>query len=220
MEPFDKLPKCVIDRLKEICPEIDFNLKKRAFNLLSSLTNEERLGMVIVLGYNEDNKLHVIPLFDDGKYQTVKGENIKDIEIIEKLKHHHYDGAMLVTKEGDIIEDSVMLCGNPNIVVREMGYDSSGSLNQSFGFKTLAGTRHISAITNSHHIPNAIYFILSEEKKCVRIFHKAKILYSPIAEEMMTITRNDSMKDIEDILKNIPVEIKKEEIKPIIETSN
>lgn len=171
----------------EVPPEIAL----RVYDILQNIAARaeagefKHLGVSIAVGYQPENYAYVLPMDDD--YFAERESTIYQPDIADQIAAAggEFDGGITMDDDGNILEGGVMFTSNPKQVLEDMGIPNSRKLPVRFGFNEPVGTRHISAISASYRIPNALIFILSEETNTVRTFYRGKIISSPHAEEIV-----------------------------------
>ena len=142
----------------------------------------DHVGVSIAIVHQPKNSDYILSMDDDyfeGKEVSIYHPTIAD-QIAESCE---FDGGITIDAEGDILEAGVMFTSNPKKVLEDMGIPNHRKLPARFGFSEPVGTRHISAISASYRIPDALIFMLSEENNTVRAFYCGKIINSPHEEE-------------------------------------
>jgi len=93
-----------------------------------------------------------------------------------------HDGAILINKFGEVVQNDTGLLFNPKAYLKERGKDCHG-LSKQFCFEENVGTRHIAA--KSYSLEQEVVVVtLSEETGHIRVFDRGYTVYSDVSSEI------------------------------------
>jgi len=138
-------------------------------------TNEEQLGPATRLLLQHGTKSILV--------EKPGGMNLKDL--IKQGKHYRlestldFDGAILVDKNGNILDSGIIIEGlRPKVIANKIHPGKFKDLSEQFGFKGKVHSRHLSAITASYIFKGTTVLTVSEENDSFHVFERGKIVYS------------------------------------------
>lgn len=175
----------VLETFKKSSVNLPVVLKmKTAELILNLMKHQKNFGLFIILGWQ--NKWQGYTDISDSTQDIfVKHHiNVADIEnhadwYREVESTVGFDGAILISPEGEIIHSGVMIEGlRPRVVAEKLNPGQFKDLSDQFGFKRKVHTRHLSAITASYIFKNTTVFTVSEEANDFHIFEAGQIIYS------------------------------------------
>ena len=107
-------------------------------------------------------------------------------ELVDVLaKTADFDGAILVSRRGTIVASGVYLENmKAKEVARQMGVRGTADLSEAFGFMRKVHMRHLAGVACSYLLPDTVVFVVSEERKDLRILKTGTIIYSTYAQEI------------------------------------
>ena len=162
----------------------DIIIPMNAYTALSAIqTSGANPGYSLCIGFEESMANHVYMMDDD--IYSVKSYNIKDANYLGHiLESKDLDGAILIGKDGHMKHSGMYYGHDPKVTLLQIGKYEAKPMWKLFGFSRPVCTRHISAINGSYHMPTTLVFVLSEEHNQIRVFHRGKIIYSPVDTEI------------------------------------
>jgi len=186
IKPIEELKK--ENSLEEILdnsnPRVSRSDKKRIYDILESLKEEYEGGTIIVLADEKD--------IDDYLKKGFYGPMDEDIfegnpisiyspEFKEKLGESlQYDGAVIVSVKED---GTAAINSGMGLNVSPVGPECDFASDLKFG------ARHRSTKKASYDMCEAIFYILSEEYRSIRMIERGDVIYSPVKEEMIDLKK-------------------------------
>ena len=162
--------------------EVPMALKKRVAELILRAREKHAkpFWLIIIVGWRK--RWQGSAVTPDSSQDLFSGRNILEPaapgqpRITTTL---HFDGAILIDREGNILHSGVMIEGlRPREAAAEINPGEFTDLSVQFGFKQKVHTRHLTAITASHQFKGTTVFTVSEESGRIHIFEDGKIIYA------------------------------------------
>lgn len=175
----------IIEVFKKSSVALPVSLKMKTAELVLNLMNHEKnFGLFIILGW-----------LNEWQEYTDISDSTQDIFVahhinINEIENHTewfkevestvgFDGAILISPEGEVTHSGVILEGlRPRAVAEAVNSGQFKDLSEQFGFKQKVHSRHLFAITSSHVFKNTTVYTVSEETGAFHIFEAGKIIYS------------------------------------------
>lgn len=180
----DKIESILRARINQTTIE-DIVIPMNAYNSLLSIQNSgTNPGYSLCVGFEESMASHVS--YMDVDIYAAKDYNIKDPNYLSHiLESEKLDGAILIGKYGRIKHSGMYYEHSPSVTLQQMDiYTPKTPLWIQYGFSVPVCTRHLTAINGSYHMPTTFIFVLSQEHSQIRVFHRGKIIYSPVDTEI------------------------------------
>ncbi|MCX6786952.1 MAG: diadenylate cyclase [Candidatus Kaiserbacteria bacterium] len=161
---------------------IPLALKQRTSEIIlhACERHTEPFGLFVILGWRK--RWQGFAITSDRSQDLFQGRNIHHPPAIGQHRiatTRHFDGAILVNKDGEILHSGVMLEGlRPREAAAKLNPGNFDDLSEQFGFNWKVHTRHLTAITASFQFPGTTVFTVSEETRRIHIFENGRILYA------------------------------------------
>jgi DNA integrity scanning protein DisA with diadenylate cyclase activity len=158
---------------------VDLELKLKVYSLLKDIRKESEkksLGMIIVLGYSDRWKDYVYKM-DYDKFDKEKCNLSDECAKRRVYETGPYDGAILVSPEGDILHSGIGLDVRVKKVLEELKAGEKKSINEVIGYKDNVGSRHSSSFVASYMMHDSLVYVLSEETKRISVFYQGKLVF-------------------------------------------
>lgn len=151
--------------------------------VLNIMNRRRAFGLFIILGWH--NKWKKFIDTPDSGQDIYKKHHVNLKDLIKEGKHYRvestldFDGAILVDKDGNILDSGIIIEGlRPKVVANKIHPGKFKDLSQQFGFKGKVHSRHLSAITASYIFKDTTVFTVSEENDSFHVFENGRIVYS------------------------------------------
>lgn len=160
------------------------NTKLALSEIILNIMNRRRaFGLFIILGWRDKwNKFTDVP---DSGQDIYKKHHVNLKNLIKEGGHYRvestldFDGAILIDKNGNILDSGIIIEGlRPKVIANKIYPGKFKDLSEQFGFKGKVHSRHLSAITASYIFKGTTVFTVSEESDSFHIFENGRIIYS------------------------------------------
>ncbi len=170
--------------LKKSKTNVSINTKLILSEVVLNIMNRRRaFGLFVILGWRDKwNSFTDVPDSNQDIYKKHHG-NLKDL--VKEGKHYKvettldFDGAILIDKDGNILDSGIIIEGlRPKVVANKIHPGQFKDLSEQFGFKGKVHSRHLSAIAASYIFKGTTVFTVSEENDSFHVFENGRIAYS------------------------------------------
>ncbi len=151
--------------------------------VLNTMNRRRAFGLFVILGWQ--NKWRKFTDTPDSNQDIYKKHHVNLKDLVKEGKHYKvestldFDGAILVDKDGNILDSGIIIEGlRPKIVANKIHPGKFKDLSQQFGFKGKVHSRHLSAIAASYIFKGTTVFTVSEENDSFHVFENGRIVYS------------------------------------------
>gem|GEM_PF-499742 len=170
--------------LKKSKTHVSLNTKLILSEIVLNIMNRRRaFGLFVVLGWQD--KWDSFTDTPDSNQDIYKKHHVNLKDLIKEGKHYNvettldFDGAILVDKNGKILDSGIIIEGlRPHVVADKINPGHFKDLSEQFGFKGKVHSRHLSAIAASYIFKGTTVITVSEENDSFHIFENGKIVYS------------------------------------------
>lgn len=151
--------------------------------VLNTMNRRRAFGLFVILGWQDKwNSFTDVP---DSNQDIYKKHHVNLKDLVKEGKHYRvestldFDGAILVDKDGNILDSGIIIEGlRPKVIANKIHPGKFKDLSEQFGFKGKVHSRHLSAITASYIFKGTTVFTVSEENDSFHIFENGRIVYS------------------------------------------
>ena len=151
--------------------------------VLNVMNRRRAFGLFVILGWQDKwNGFTDIP---DSSQDIYKKHHVNLKDLIKEGKHYRvestldFDGAILIDKDGKILDSGIIIEGlRPKVVANKIHPGKFKDLSEQFGFKGKVHSRHLSAITASYIFKGTTILTVSEENDSFHVFENGRIIYS------------------------------------------
>jgi cytidyltransferase-like protein len=170
--------------LKRSKTHSSLNTKLALSEVILNVMNRRRaFGLFVILGWNNKwNKFTDVP---DSNQDIYKKHHVNLKDLVKEGKHYRvestldFDGAILIDKDGNILDSGIIIEGlRPKVVANKINPGKFKDLSEQFGFKGKVHSRHLSAIAASYVFKGTTVFTVSEENDSFHVFENGRIVYS------------------------------------------
>ena len=170
--------------LKKSKTKASLNIKLALSEVVLSIMNRRlAFGLFVILGWQDKwNSFTDVP---DSSQDIYKKHHVNLKDLVKEGKHYRvestldFDGAILVDKDGNILDSGIIIEGlRPKIIANKIYPGKFKDLSEQFGFKGKVHSRHLSAITASYIFKGTTVFTVSEENDSFHVFENGRIVYS------------------------------------------
>lgn len=170
--------------LKKSKTQVSVNTKLVLSEVVLNIMNRRRaFGLFVILGWNHKwNNFTDVP---DSNQDIYKKHHVNLEDLVKEGKCYRvestldFDGAILVDKDGNILDSGIIIEGlRPKVIANKIRPGKFKDLSQQFGFKGKVHSRHLSAIAASYIFKGTTVFTVSEENDSFHVFENGKIVYS------------------------------------------
>ena len=151
--------------------------------ILNVMNRRRAFGLFVILGW-QDKWKEFIDTPDSGQ-DIYKKHHVNLKDLIKEGKHYRvestldFDGAILIDKNGKILDSGIIIEGlRPKVVANKIHPGKFKDLSEQFGFKGKVHSRHLSAIAASYIFKGTTVFTVSEENDSFHVFENGRIVYS------------------------------------------
>ncbi len=151
--------------------------------VLNTMNRRRAFGLFVILGWHSKwNNFTDVP---DSNQDIYKRHHVNLRDLVKEGKHYKvestldFDGAILIDKDGKILDSGIIIEGlRPKVVANKIHPGKFKDLSEQFGFKGKVHSRHLSAIAASYIFKGTTVFTVSEENDSFHIFEDGRIVYS------------------------------------------
>lgn len=169
---------------KQSKTKASLNTKLALSEVVLNVMNRRRaFGLFVVLGWN--NKWNKFTDTPDSGQDIYKKHHVNLKDLVKEGKHYRvettldFDGAILIDKDGNILDSGIIIEGlRPHVVADKINPGKFKDLSEQFGFKGKVHSRHLSAIAASYIFKGTTVFTVSEENDSFHVFENGRIVYS------------------------------------------
>lgn len=170
--------------LKKSKTPVSLKTKLILSEVILNLMNRRRaFGLFVILGWQDKwNSFTDVP---DSGQDIYKKHHVNLKDLVKEGKHYKvestldFDGAILVDKNGNILDSGIIIEGlRPKVIANKIHPGKFKDLSEQFGFKGKVHSRHLSAIAASYIFKGTTVFTVSEENDSFHIFENGRIVYS------------------------------------------
>lgn len=151
--------------------------------ILNIMNRRRAFGLFVILGWQD--KWSSFTDVPDSRQDIYKRHHVNLKDLVKEGKHYKvestldFDGAILINKNGDILDSGIIIEGlRPKVVANKIRPGKFKDLSEQFGFKGKVHSRHLSAIAASYIFKGTTVFTVSEENDSFHIFENGRIVYS------------------------------------------
>ena len=151
--------------------------------VLTTMNRRRAFGLFIILGWQDKWRKFIDT--PDSNQDIYKKHHVNLKDLIKQGKHYRlestldFDGAILVDKNGNILDSGIIIEGlRPKVIANKIHPGKFKDLSEQFGFKGKVHSRHLSAITASYIFKGTTVLTVSEENDSFHVFERGKIVYS------------------------------------------
>lgn len=170
--------------LKKSKTQVSLNAKLMLSEIVLNIMNRRRaFGLFVILGW--EDKWNSFTDTPDSSQDIYKKHHVNLKDLIKEGKHYNvettldFDGAILIDKNGNILDSGIIIEGlRPHVVADKINPGHFKDLSEQFGFKGKVHSRHLSAIAASYIFKGTTVITVSEENDSFHVFENGKIVYS------------------------------------------
>lgn len=151
--------------------------------VLSIMNRRRAFGLFVILRWQD--KWNSFTDTPDSGQDIYKKHHVNLRDLVKEGKHYNvestldFDGAILIDKDGNILDSGIIIEGlRPKVVANKINPGKFKDLSEQFGFKGKVHSRHLSAIAASYIFKGTTVFTVSEENDSFHIFENGKIVFS------------------------------------------
>ena len=170
--------------LRKSKTQVSLNTKIMLIEVILNIMNRRRaFGLFVILGWN--NKWNSFTDTPDSGQDIYKKHHVNLKDLVKEGKHYRvestldFDGAILIDKDGKILDSGIIIEGlRPKVVANKINPGKFKDLSEQFGFKGKVHSRHLSAIAASYIFKGTTAVTVSEENDSFHVFENGRIVYS------------------------------------------
>ncbi len=151
--------------------------------ILNVMNRRRAFGLFVILGWQD--KWNSFTDTPDSGQDIYKKHHVNLKDLVKEGKHYKvestldFDGAILINKNGKILDSGIIIEGlRPKVVANKIHPGRFKDLSEQFGFKGKVHSRHLSAVAASYIFKGTTVFTVSEENDSFHVFENGRIVYS------------------------------------------